>query len=520
MSSKFQVMIIAFMLAAVGFFIVWYKVAFLNIPLTPHEKKDYFTISAEASFTGENAPAEITMALPAQQEDVKIVSQESESGGFGFTISETEEGERAVWSKRSIEGKQKIYYKITVSPEPVYSYMPEVDTEAEPIRPLYSNTLDTDALFALWGEVERAAALNLIETVRVHSSGPLTFAAQLIDQLNHKAPSDSVKMLLNMKGEDKVSLVTKILMHEKIIIRKVRGIYLKDRQKGRTLTEMLEVYTEKGWKLFDYEKGHVYKPRDMFIWQRGNDALFTAKGVSKPKLRFSVIQTQVPVISTIQQNINGSNSEFLNFSLFTLPASQQNAFKQILLIPMGVLIVVILRILVGIRTMGTFMPVLFSLAFIQTSLLNGLVMFFVIVFSGLFIRFYLSRLRLLLVARISAVIIVVIAIMSLMSIISYKLGLTQALSVTFFPMIILSWTIERMSILWEEEGGREVFIQGSGSLLVAVLAYFAMMNEYAAYLFFSFPELLMVVLAVIIVIGRYTGYRLSELFRFAPLGHS
>ena len=66
--------------------------------------------------------------------------------------------------------------------------------------------------------------------------------------------------------------------------------------------------------------------------------------------------------------------------------------------------------------------------------------------------------RLLLVARISSVIIVVIAIMSMMSIISYKLGLTQVLTVTFFPMIILSWTIERMSILWEEEGKREVFV--------------------------------------------------------------
>jgi hypothetical protein len=518
MSSKFQVMIIAFMLAVAGSFIVWYKVAYLNIPLTPHAKKDYFTISAEVSFSGENAPAEITMALPAEQEDLKIISQESESGGFGFTISKTEEGERAVWSKRSIEGEQKIYYKITVSPEKVYGYIPE--PKADFVRPVRNGAVDTDVFFALWGEVERAAALNLIETVRVQSSGPLTFTAQLIDQLNHEAPSDSVKMLLNMKREDKASLISKILMHENIMIRKVRGIYLKDRQKVRALKEMLEVYTEDGWKLFDYEKGHIYKPRNMFIWQRGNDALFTAKGVSNPKLRFSVIQTQVPVISTIQQNIYGSNSEFLNFSLFTLPASQQNAFKQILLIPMGVLIVVILRILVGIRTMGTFMPVLFSLAFIQTTLLNGLVMFFVIVFSGLFIRFYLSKLRLLLVARISAVIIVVIAIMLLMSIISYKLGLTQALSVTFFPMIILSWTIERMSILWEEEGGREVWIQGSGSLLVAVLAYFAMMNEYAAYLFFSFPELLLVILAVIIVIGRYTGYRLSEIFRFAPLGHS
>lgn len=518
MSSKFQVIVITFMLAAVGLFIVWYKATYLNIPLTPHQKKEYYTLSAEVSFSGENSPAEVSMALPSSQGRMKIISQESESGDFGFTISQTREGERAVWSKRSMEGKEKIFYKITVSPEPFYRPSPE----SEPTMELPENMayIDREEVFALWGDVERSAALSLIETVRQHSSGPLTFTALLIDQLNREAPSDSVKILLKMKREDKVSLIAKVLMHEKIVMRKVRGITLKDRQKGRKLTEMFEVLTDEGWKLFDYNKGHVYQPDNFFVWQRGNDALFKTKGVTQPKLRFSITRTQVPVISTIQQNPYGSKSEFLNFSLFSLPVSQQNAFKQILLVPMGVLIVVILRILIGIRTMGTFMPVLFALAFIQTSLLNGLIMFFVIVFSGLFIRFYLSRLRLLLVARISAVIIVVIAIMSLMSIISYKLGLTQVLSVTFFPMIILSWTIERMSILWEEEGGREVWIQGSGSLLVAVLAYFAMMNEYAAYLFFSFPELLLVVLAVIILIGRYTGYRLSELFRFAPLGHS
>ena len=272
MSSKFQVMIIAFMLAAIGLFIVWYKAAFLNIPLTPHEKKDYFTISAEVSFIGENAPAEITMALPTTQEGVKIVSQESESGDFGYTISKTEEGERAVWSKRSIEGKEKIFYKITVSPEPFYIHVPEVTPGLSANNTM---NIDTDTIFALWDEVERAAALSLIDTVRVHSSGPLTFAAQLIDQLNREAPSDSVKMLLNMKREDKISLIMKILMHEKINVRKVRSIYLKDRQKGKTLTEMFEVYTDEGWKLFDYEKGHIYKPADLFIWQRGNNALFT-----------------------------------------------------------------------------------------------------------------------------------------------------------------------------------------------------------------------------------------------------
>jgi hypothetical protein len=104
--------------------------------------------------------------------------------------------------------------------------------------------------------------------------------------------------------------------------------------------------------------------------------------------------------------------------------------------------------------------------------------------------------------------------MSVFSIVSYKLGINEALTITFFPMIILAWTIERMSILWEEEGAREVYVQGGGSLFVASLAYFAMSNETLAYLSFNFPELLLVVLSLIIVLGRYSGYRLLELIRF------
>jgi hypothetical protein len=86
-------------------------------------------------------------------------------------------------------------------------------------------------------------------------------------------------------------------------------------------------------------------------------------------------------------------------------------------------------------------------------------------------------------------------------------------------MIILAWTIERMSILWEEEGPREVLIQGGGSLLVSVLAYLLMSQATVAHLAFNFPELHLCLLATIMLIGRYTGYRLLELHRFAALGN-
>lgn len=517
MSSRLEAAFIALLLAVVGFFMLWYKVVYLNIPLVPHAKQSYFALSAEIDLIGEGQPASISLALPSSQKGFRIVSQESEGGDFGYTIMQTEEGQRGEWTKRRLDGKTKIFYKITVVPEPYEMYT--MDEAQEDTANVVFSEAGMDTAMQLWDESDRAAAMTLLDIAREHSADSVSFAAQLIQQLNEEQPIESAAALLSMKKQTKISLISALLAHEKIPYRKVRGILLEDRKKGRTLTTMLEVKGAEGWSLFDYKTGQMLKADNFFVWQRGNDALFKTKGIQKPKLSFSITETQVPVKSSMMQESYGEKSEFLNFSLFALPISQQNAFKTMLLVPMGVLIVVILRILIGIRTMGTFMPVLFALAFIQTTLLSGLIMFFVIVSTGLFIRFYLSRLRLLLVARISAVIIVVIGIMSMMSIISYKLGLTQVLTVTFFPMIILSWTIERMSILWEEEGGREVFIQGGGSLLVAVLAYFVMINPYAAYLFFNFPELLLVILSIIIMIGRYTGYRVTELLRFKPLGH-
>lgn len=107
--------------------------------------------------------------------------------------------------------------------------------------------------------------------------------------------------------------------------------------------------------------------------------------------------------------------------------------------------------------------------------------------------------------------------MATTAILSYKFGLDRALTVTFFPTIILAWTIERMSILWEEDGWEEVVKQGGGSLLVAILSYMVMTNSLVEHLTFNFPELTLSLLAVILLLGKYTGYRLSELYRFSDL---
>ena len=83
------------------------------------------------------------------------------------------------------------------------------------------------------------------------------------------------------------------------------------------------------------------------------------------------------------------------------------------MVPLGAVLLVIFRNVIGLSTFGTFMPVLIALAFRETHLVAGLVLFSIIVGFGLIIRFYLDQLKLLLVPRLAAVLIVVVLLMAL-----------------------------------------------------------------------------------------------------------
>jgi hypothetical protein len=128
--------------------------------------------------------------------------------------------------------------------------------------------------------------------------------------------------------------------------------------------------------------------------------------------------------------------------------------------------------------------------------------------------------KLLLVPRIAVMLTVVVFILALSSLAAYGAGLERVLSVALFPIVILTMLIERMSIVWEESGARDALTQAIGSFAVAALAYLVFRTEIVQHLAFVFPELLLVVLSVMLLLGRYTGYRLFEYYRFRSMTRS
>lgn len=498
MTSKIPFYISVALLIVAGIALSIFRHQNYGVPWTPGEARQVWDIEARIEFTGQAKPVKASLAAPHTQTGFTLIDESSSSPGYGLSYVETESGRRAEWSVRQANGPQTIYYKaqFLVDPQAKVSPVPPSDEITQP-------TFDGPA---------EAAVLALIERANQRSADDITFTRELIKSINDNE-SQNASLLLNRMS--KVEAVDKILAYAKIPSKVVGVIELEDGRRRQTIQHMNQVWDGNNWVLFNPNNANPAISDNILVWDESNVSLLDLVGGQNSQVHFSMIAQDISPTQATKDKVLADG--LLNFSIHSLPLEEQAMFKTIMLIPIGALIVVFLRVIIGLKTSGTFMPVLIAVAFVQTQLVTGIVGFLLIVGTGLVIRSYLSKLNLLLVARISAVIITVIMIISVFTVVAFKIGLTEGLSITFFPMIILSWTIERMSILWEEEGAKEVVLQGGGSLLTAVLVYLAMTNSFIQHLTFNFIGLQLIVLAAILLLGTYTGYRLTELRRFKPL---
>ncbi|MGR5067192.1 MULTISPECIES: inactive transglutaminase family protein [Vibrio] len=469
-----------------------------GVPWTPGETRQVWDVEARIEFNANGGEVKASLAAPHTQKGYTLIGESASSPGYGVSYVDSDSGRRAEWSIRQASGPQTIYYKAQFLVDPQAKVTPQPPT-GDIIPPTLSAP-------------QQAAANALIERAMSRSADNVTFARELIKILNDP---DSQNAALILNDFNRTDALSKLLLTAGVQSKIVGVIELEDGRRRQAIQPMVQVWSGSEWVLFSPNSEQAASQPNLLVWDESNVSLLDLVGGKNSQVHFSMIKQEVTPQQATNNKVEADG--LLNLSIHSLPLEEQAMFKTIMLIPIGALIVVFLRVIIGLKTSGTFMPVLIAVAFVQTQLITGIVGFLLIVGTGLIIRSYLSRLNLLLVARISAVIITVIMIISVFTVVAFKIGLTEGLTITFFPMIILSWTIERMSILWEEEGAKEVAMQGGGSLLTAVLVYLAMTNPYIQHLTFNFIGLQLIVLAGILLLGTYTGYRLTELRRFKPL---
>lgn len=490
--------ILVFLLIVFGVSLTLYQHFRLGLPWQSDELETVWSIEAKVEFQARpKTPVKVSLTIPQLNQNFVALNESFVSRNYGVTIRPTVENRYAIWSIRRATGKQTLYYRLTI-----YKQAEKVlDQPVHAVRPLYEAE-----------GAEELAINGLLDPIRSQSSDIATFTAETLKRLNN--PKDeNAKLLLggdfsiHNVAHTAVKLLSMAHIHAKVIY----GVEL---EPGRRVTPTiwLASHNEQQWIYFQPTTGVEGLPNNVFPW--GSSPLLNVEGGLNEKVSFSIQKDDVGALELAQDLGRKLHSKIMNFSLFSLPINTQQVFQVLLMVPVGAFIVLCLRVFIGLETLGTFMPVLIALAFRETQVLWGVSLFCLVSAIGLAIRAYLEHMKLLAVPRLAVILTVVVILIAMISIVSHKLDLEHGLSIALFPMVILTMTIERMSILWEERGPMESITTGARSLFAATIAYFVMIHDTASYLVFTFPGILLVLIGIMLLMGRYRGYRLLELIRF------
>jgi alpha-L-glutamate ligase-like protein len=385
--SRFHLYFLCALLTVSSLGLFLYKALALRFPLVPGGEESIWHVEAQVTFTAKGRSTKVRLFLPQSNERFSVVNESFISRGYGLTTKKTGANRQATWSTRRAGGRQTLYYRSTVRRVEIKD---SLEAEKEPA--IIDSGFEGSFL---------EAAQSLIAAIRQQSADLDSFVSELLQHLRAGRSEESIRLLLGPEAstEKAIEAAVRILAEARVAARSVHGILLEPDNRDAPLRHWLEVYDRGRWRAYDFSSGGEGIPEERLAWWRGPDPLGDVQGGQRFHVVLSVAVNQEEAIRSAMERARLANPALLEFSLFRLPIQTQSVYRVLLLIPLGAFLVVLFRNVVGVSTFGTFMPVLIALAFRETQLLWGIALFSLMVGLGLAFRFYLDRLKLLLVPR-------------------------------------------------------------------------------------------------------------------------
>lgn len=484
--------------------LILYRVIWLGYPILPVAPGEAWELFIDAHISPGKEGGMLSLALPLEHTGKMVVEEHVVSGSYSFNITRNDHNRVGVWSGGDMAEPEEITYRATIL------YRPRrVMVNQSPLLSHYRSSTSgserkiLEELTASWRELSPVARLNAVAST-LSGHGKLSL---LNESISHK-----LQALLN--NRERVDLVLDLLTAADLPARTVEGVRLVEGVQKKPI-RWIEVWTGKTWSNLDPETGEISSlSAPLLPLAVGDLPAVQVQDAELSEIRWIMSRQPVSKWKLHSERIVRSNYVLDRWSLFQLPPDYQRTFRILLLVPIGALMISLLRNIIGVPTFGVFMPVLMALAFRNTGLVYGMAIFGGVLFIGLAARIFLDKFHLLLVPRLSVILTLVIASFTFLALLGHKLGLNELMAVGLIPFVILTMTIERFFVVIEESGIKEALLMTSGSTLVSIFTYWMISWDPMQLTFFVYPELILVVAALQILLGRYTGYRLTELVRF------
>lgn len=475
-----------------------------------------YNVRVSQSLTGHGESVSVQTFLPRSDERQTVVREENRSTGLDFDPQEVDGNRLGVWKANGLKGKHTLVYEYRVRTRAVeYEISPEFrlgepagGSDAESLAP-------TDAIQSASPEI-----VQLAESLKPEDGTLLTYLHAVFERVQalgfkpFKGTTDALTALrlgeasCNGRGR----LFVALMRAQGVPARLVGGLVLTNGTK-RTSHQWVEVRIGGHWVPMDPTNHHFASvPHNYLALYRGDETLFKHSADLGFKYAFRIRSHLMPA-----PEVDKKRHAIGLWAVFNRLGIPLDLLRVVVMVPLGAIVIVIFRNVLGFHVFGTFLPALIAASLRHTGFTLGMAAFAGVILTVSLVRRMTQRLQLLHSPQLAILLTTVIGLMLAVATYADTHDVPRLAKFTLFPVAIMAITAERFALMEIEEGRGKAWITLGRTMVVVYFCYLTMTSLSLQILFLAFPELLLVLVVIDIWLGRWTGLRLSEWFRFKAL---
>ena len=489
-----------------------------------------YRFKVNMTFEKPDSEVSISTYLPVNDERQSVINETLSSASLLFSQQETPAGMIGHWEGDNLRGIQEVSYSADLVMQAIhYDISPDL-----PIQQHYDKKFDHYLQETSAIQVNNKEILELWQhlmpknpTVLSELRAIFDYTHKQLETTEFKGYTDALTALrlgqASCNGKSRLFVALARLNH--LPARLVGGVILNNGSK-KTSHQWVEVNIKGRWVPFDPTNGHFAElPHHYLTLYRGDKVMFKHTSDINFDYRF-VTNKSLKIRHALTQNLDqiaGINdvesnkvNDIINKFLF-LFGGDSGISEILVLFPLAALLVTLCRNVIGITSFGVFLPMLIAASCRYTGLIVGLSGFLLVISLAGALRLGMNKLNMLQIPRLAAMITIVTSIIFLIAAFSRGYMDSQLAFITLFPVIILSFTAERLVTVSEQRGYGETIKLMTNTLIIILICYGAFQSVFLQGIFLNFPELLFFILAMQIALGRWEGLRVTEFLRFRKL---
>lgn len=192
----------------------------------------------------------------------------------------------------------------------------------------------------------------------------------------------------------------------------------------------------------------------------------------------------------------------------------------ILLLPMLATIIAFIRHVIGLPSIGMLVPVALSITLLSTGITAGLILLATIIFSSTVARILLKKVRIMQLPKMALSMFIVSIFLFLVLTVSAMAGILVVKQLSIFPVLLLILLSEQIISVQQERSVQEMIIITMVTFGIGILGFLILSSITLRNTILLYPEFILILIPLNILIGRYFGLRLMEYFRFSSIMHN